>query len=249
MNSRGIAARRDRLRELGAAVGKVLLALTVFMAIFLGWQYFQARQLQAFQDSLPLPDHVVSNECALWFVGSSSFSRWDTLQNDMAPWSTHNRAVGGSTLKEITHRFRNDQRPDHPRAIIFYAGENDLAFDVPPDQVAARFAEFMQEKTARMGQVPVFFLSVKPSRMRWDERAEQAASNRAVFDLSRRRSDLRYVDTTAPFMVDGHPGPFFDDDGLHPNAAGYRIFARLILPALARDLPRDMVRRCVHGST
>ncbi|WP_204313701.1 hypothetical protein, partial [Stenotrophomonas maltophilia] len=63
------------LRVALATLGKCALALAVFPTIFGGWQWVLARQ--------PLPG--ASNReggCVLWFVGSSTMSRWSSLQAD-----------------------------------------------------------------------------------------------------------------------------------------------------------------------
>lgn len=243
------ASSNTALRIVGVVVRtmfKAALALAVFSALVGGWWLFQFRQAEAFARSLPLPNHVRQDGCAIWFVGSSSMSRWETLQRDMEPWTAHNRAIPGATLEEISTRFFNERNPQVPEAIVFYAGENDIAFGNSAQTVAAQFASFMQGKTARMGQVPVYFMTVKPSPTRWDDRGTQAAYVAAVRRLAAGRKDLVVVDTASRFLIGGRPGPFYKDDGIHLNDQGYRIWSSRLRDTLGATMPASLVRRCSH---
>lgn len=232
------------LREVFATLFKVAIALGVFGGVIFGWGYSKAREQRAFTNALPLPNEVRQDECAIWFVGSSTMSRWTSLQRDMAPWTTHNRSIGGATLAELTTRFLNEQRPQAPRAIVFYAGENDLAFGVPADVTAGHFADFMAYKRKRLGATPVFFISVKPSPIRWAIADKQAAFDDIVRAMADRDADLNYVDVRDRFLIDGRPGPFYDSDGLHLNDRGYAIFADGLQRSLDAVLPASLIRRC-----
>jgi lysophospholipase L1-like esterase len=234
------------LREAVATLAKAAFAVAVFTGVVLGWHHLQTRQAMAFENSLPLPNEVVQDGCAIWFMGSSSMSRWASLQRDMRPWSTHNRAIPGATLGEISHRLLNEEKPQPPRAIVFYAGENDIAFGVPAATALQGFQTFMQDKTQKLGAVPVFFVSVKPSPSRWDNLPAQRAYNDGVRALARERDDLHFIDTASQFLVGGRPGPFYGEDGLHLNDRGYGIFAAALRRALNADLPRELVRHCHH---
>ena len=154
--SRETSRFRHAALELGSTFLKVTLAISIYAAITGGYAHLGAAQAGVDPASQLLPNDVEQSDCAVWFVGSSSMSRWATLQQDMAPWVTHNRSISGGTLVEISRRFANEQTPQRPRAIVFYAGENDLAFGVPAPTVGAEFRTFMQRKTAALGVAFVY---------------------------------------------------------------------------------------------
>lgn len=239
---------RYALREVATTFAKAFIALGVFGGIVFGWGYIKGRELQAFASSLPLPNEVRQDQCAVWFVGSSTMARWTALQQDMTPWTTHNRAISGATLAELTTRFLNEKNPQPPRAIVFYAGENDLAFGVSVEATAAAFGSFMGYKRKRLGTTPVFFVSVKPSPTRWTIADKQAAFDAIVQAMAAKDPDLHYVDVRDRFLVGGKPGPFYDSDGLHLNDAGYAIFSDALHRSLSADLPAPLVRRCTRKS-
>lgn len=89
------------------------------------------------------------------FVGSSSIAMWKTLAEDIAPLPVINRGIRGAQVEDVNRWFDRMVAPYRARAIVFYAGENDIAAGKSVDGVLADFDTFMQRKTAAMGQTPV----------------------------------------------------------------------------------------------
>jgi len=225
------------LRIALATLGKCALALTVFTVIFGGWQWVLARQ--------PLPG--ASNRqgaCVLWFVGSSTMSRWSSLQDDLKPWIAQNRGMGGATMAEINLHIANDQAKRAPQAIVYYAGDNDLAFGRSVDETVGDLREFLAIKSRLFGQTPVFVISLKPSPLRWDQRAQQDRYNMAARTIAGQRPDVTYVDIVPLLLEQGRPGPFYSEDGLHLNDQGYRRWTIALRHALDEKLPRAVLQRC-----
>jgi GDSL-like Lipase/Acylhydrolase family len=177
--------------------------------------------------------------CQVLFVGSSSIVEWTTLVRDMAPLPVINRGFGGAHIEHINYWFDKIVAPYRPRAIVFYAGENDLDAGESVRDVVADFAKFMERKTAVLGQIPVYFVSLKPSKLRFTEFARQNEVNKAIRQMSARRSDLQYIDVVAPMLEAGKPKDLFLQDRLHMTADGYAIWTRLIRAALLFDAAAD----------
>jgi lysophospholipase L1-like esterase len=171
--------------------------------------------------------------CQVLFVGSSSIVKWrDRLAADMAPMPVINRGFGGSHIEHVNHWFDQIVAPYHPRAIVFYAGENDLDAGKSVDRVVADFDEFMKRKTEALGKTPVYFISLKPSKLRFSEFPIQTKVNDAIRDRAGQRSDLHYIDVVSPMLENGKPKDIFAPDNLHMNAAGYEIWTRAVRAAL-----------------
>jgi hypothetical protein len=171
--------------------------------------------------------------CQVLFVGSSSIAKWrDTLAADMAPMPVINRGFGGSHIEYVNRWFDQIVVPYRPRAIVFYAGENDIDAGKSADQVVADFDAFMVRKTRALGKVPVYFIAVKPSKLRFSELALQGQVNDAIRARAASRSDLRYIDVVSPMLEHGQPKDIFVADGLHMNAAGYAIWTQVVRAAL-----------------
>ena len=173
-------------------------------------------------------------ECPVLFVGSSSIRLWSTLKKDMAPLPVLNRGFGGSTIAQSNLYFDRIVAPYRPRAIVIYAGENDLNDGQTPDAVAAEFRSFLEMKRAKLGKTPVFYISAKPSKQRFGQFARQSELNAQIQQLAASSTDLTFIDVVTSMLRDGQPQELYVEDGLHMNAAGYAIWRGLVRQALAK---------------
>lgn len=206
---------------------------------------------QAIAQQAPAPDRFAAeiaafdaadeshiDPCAVAFVGSSSIRLWRGLDADMAPFAVLNRGFGGATIADVNYYFGDLLGRRTPRAIFFYAGENDIANGQAPADVVAGFRRFLELKSNALGPTPVFFISLKPSRQRFAQIDAQREVNRAIRRLARSRRDLRFVDVASAMMTHGEPRDIFIEDGLHMNADGYAIWTRILRPLVARAARR-----------
>lgn len=176
--------------------------------------------------------------CEIVFVGSSSVRFWKTLKEDMAPAPVLNRGFGGSQVDQVNAAFDTVVAPYHPRAIFFYAGDNDLHAGKTPATVVADFQRFMELKTKALGAAPVYFIAVKPSKARLSEKPQQDEVNTKVKAMAAARADLDYVDIV-PAMMDGAtPKEIFVADGLHMTPEGYRLWTAVVKPVVEREMTR-----------
>src|SRR5437762_10609176 len=129
--------------------------------------------------------------CQVLFVGSSSMVKWrGSLAADMAPMPVIDRGFGGSHVEYVNRWFDQIVAPYRPRAIVFYAGENDLDAGKPVERIVADFDAFMARKTKALGQVPVYFISLKPSKLRFEQFGLQTQINNAIRARAAQRTDL-----------------------------------------------------------
>jgi lysophospholipase L1-like esterase len=176
--------------------------------------------------------------CGFLFVGSSSIRYWKTLAADMAPAAALNRGFGGSTIADVDYYFDQVVTPYRPRAIVFYAGENDLSAGAAPGAVTADFARFMDLKTKTLGEAPVYFISLKPSKLRWVQRDAQAQVNAQIQALAAQRHDLHYVDVVPAMLTDGVPKDIYVADGLHMTPDGYKLWTDVLRPVVHAEAKR-----------
>jgi lysophospholipase L1-like esterase len=186
--------------------------------------------------------------CQVLFIGSSSFVRWEDLVADMAPVPVINRGFGGSYIEHVSRWFDQIVAPYRPRAIVFYAGENDLDGGESVAQVVANFDAFMRRKSQVLGNTPVYFISVKPSKLRFSELSLQAQVNAAIRARAARRRDLHYINVVPDMLRKGKPKDIFGSDNLHMNREGYLIWRRIVR---AKVLPNTEAeeRTCRRGPT
>ena len=180
--------------------------------------------------------------CRVLFVGSSSIRMWATLSEDMAPLPVINRGFGGSHIEHVNRWFDELVQVNQPGAIVLYAGENDVADGKATRRVVADFAAFMKRKTAALGDTPVYFISLKPSKLRFGQLARQREVNAAVRAIAAKRADLYYIDVASPMLEDGKPRDLFAPDDLHMTRDGYAIWTRSVRAALMPHAKSDASR-------
>lgn len=176
--------------------------------------------------------------CQIVFTGSSSIRRWETLGRDLAPLPVLNRGFGGSQISDVNHFFEQVVGRYGPAAVVFYAGENDLAAGKDPAAIVADFEQFLALKDEGLGETPVYFVSLKPSKLRWDHFAAQSWINDRIRELADRRTDLEFIDVVQPMLQDGRPKDIFVEDNLHMTPDGYVLWTGAVKPVLERDAER-----------
>ena len=168
------------------------------------------------------------------FVGSSSIRLWD-LKQSFPDLATVNHGFGGSTIADSVHFVDRLVLKLAPKTIVFYAGDNDLANGLSPEQLQADFAQFVKAVREKLPESKIIYIPIKPSPSRWklyDKQKQANALIRATIAKDGRRSV--YLDIVTPMLGDdGQPRPeLFQEDQLHLNAAGYAIWNKLLLPEL-----------------
>jgi lysophospholipase L1-like esterase len=157
---------------------------------------------------------------------------------DLAKWfpesPTINRGFGGSLICDSTH-FADVLVVKHrPRAIVFYAGDNDVNAGKSAEQVYADFRAFVARIRKSLPETPIVYIAIKPSIARWELRAVMQDANRRIAAECADDETLKFVDVW-PAMLgdDGKPRrELFVDDGLHLNDAGYKVWTNLLQPYL-----------------
>ena len=154
------------------------------------------------------------------FVGSSSIRLWDTLAEDMAPLPVMNRGFGGSQLSHVIHFADRTVIHYRPRAVVLYAGDNDLdeRTGKTADDVVRDFETFKDLVHSYVPDARVYYLSIKPSRMRWARWPEQAKANAAIAALCAGDPRLalhRHRDADARDAASRRARDLFSFDGLH----------------------------------
>ena len=105
---------------------------------------------------------------AILFTGSSSFTKWTDVQDYFPGYPIINRGFGGSTLPDVIRYADDIIFPYQPRQVVIYCGENDLASSdtVSAATVVERVKILFGMIRKKLGDVPVLFVSLKPSPSR-----------------------------------------------------------------------------------
>jgi len=170
------------------------------------------------------------------FTGSSTIALWNTLAEDFPDLPVVNRGFGGSQLSDSVYHFDSVVLPLAPRAVVLYAGDNDIAFEKTPARVAEYFQTFAQLMQTHLPQTPLFFLSIKPSPFRWFLRNEVREANSKIEAICRDKQHLHFVNIE-PCLLNKSQLPraeLYVEDELHLSPEGYALVKGVLAPFLAR---------------
>lgn len=176
---------------------------------------------------------------AVLFIGSSSIRLWKSLASDFPGVKTINRGFGGSEIDDATFFADRLVAPYHPRAIVMYAGDNDLADGDSPARVRDDFAAFVRKARTLDPGVPIAFIAIKPSVARAALLPQIREANALVRRYAASHPGVTYLDVFAPMLgPNGQPqAMWFVGDGLHMNREGYALWASIVRPWLQRGAP------------
>jgi len=172
------------------------------------------------------------------FTGSSSIRLWKTINQDFPGYLIINRGFGGSSIPDVIQFIDQVVIRYHPRQVVLYCGENDLAADsaVTGKTVFKRFKSLQKIIHGILPRCNIVFISLKPSPSRaylWDKMAD---ANRRIKKFIKHKSYLTYVDIVTP-MLDAQGKPreeLFIGDRLHMNEKGYAIWTQVLAPYLMK---------------
>ncbi len=179
------------------------------------------------------------------FVGSSIFTQWKTVAEQLKPLPVLNRGFGGSRTSDLLARFDQLVPRYAPRVIVYYCGSNDVRAGPEPEApsaIFARFREFSERAQQALPGVRVVFVTItrSPDRVpRWEQVDHYNALARAWCES---RPGHTFVDLN-PLLVDasGHPRmDLFRADKLHFQPPAYDLVAarlRLVLEKIWDSLP------------
>jgi lysophospholipase L1-like esterase len=180
------------------------------------------------------------------FLGDSITDYWKL--GDYFPGKPYiNRGIDGQTTSQMLVRFRQDVLDLHPKVLVVLAGTNDVAGvtgRARDENIEANYATMAE--LARLHGIRVVFASLLPVNNVSSEDAKESfalrprerllAINRWLRDYCA-TNGLVYLDYYAALVDDkGMLKKELSDDGLHPNAAGYKLMVPLANAAIAQAL-------------
>ncbi len=175
---------------------------------------------------------------AILFVGSSSFTKWKDVSSYFPGYTIINRGFGGSTLPDVI-RYTNDIIiPYHPKQVVIYCGDNDLASsdNITADSVFERFKVLFEAIRAGLPGENIVYVSIKPSPSRARLRQKMEQANLLIQTYLSINNHAAFVDVFHKMLnPDGSVmTDIFIEDNLHMNAKGYAIWQKAIEPYLSK---------------
>jgi lysophospholipase L1-like esterase len=193
-------------------------------ALYMNWYEDEVSRVEQEASKLDyLPETV--------FYGSSSITLWTTLYHDFVDRKPVNLGFGGSTLAACSWFFDRVVTPvQSAKSMVIYAGDNDLGDGRNPEEVCLFYRLLMSQIRANFGNIPSYFISIKPSISRWEIIGKIRTANRLIMEETTKYPLQNYIDIF-PHMLNSQGVPvkqFFEADGLHLSAEGYALWTKII---------------------
>lgn len=191
--------------------------------------------------SLPAP---ARGEKRVVFLGSSIFEFWKTR---MPQYFTEHKAyidrgISGQIAPQLLIRFQQDVIALKPAAVIILAGSNDIAGSTGhvTNQRIMDNIKSMVELARAHNIKPMLCAYLPVAEYPWRkglEPAQKIISLNKEIKAYAAQNKLTLLDYFTP-LVDEHNGQKAEltIDGVHPNAAGYKIMAKVTDEAIAKTL-------------
>jgi lysophospholipase L1-like esterase len=177
------------------------------------------------------------------FLGDSITDMWK-LEDSFPGKPYINRGIDGQSTPQMLVRFRQDVIDLHPAVLVVLAGTNDVAGvtgRTRNEDIEANYASMAE--LARLHHIRVIFASLLPVNNYTEDAKESYALRPRERILALNvwlknycaQNGLVYLDYFSAMVDDkGMLKRDLSDEGLHPNAAGYKIMAPLAENAIAK---------------
>jgi lysophospholipase L1-like esterase len=185
-----------------------------------------------------------SGENRVVFFGDSITDLWKI--EEYFPGKPYiNRGISGQTTPQMLVRYRQDVIELHPKAVVILAGTNDIAGNTGPmrlEDIEANYASMAE--LARANGIRAVFSSVLPVHNYTSQNLFAGRPPEKILELNRwmknyaaAHPDCLYLDYFSAMVDDkGLLKRDLAEDGLHPNAVGYKIMAPLAVAAIEKAL-------------
>lgn len=171
------------------------------------------------------------------FIGSSSIRKWNDLERTFANYVVLNRGIGGAVVNDITYYLNDIVFPYHPRQIVIYVGENDLPDEQSTaDSVLNRTKRLIEGIRAKLPEISILYISIKPSPSREKYQPKAIEANRLIREYLKEDKKITFIDVFSLMLTpEGKLRPeLFVGDMLHMNGQGYKIWRAAVEPYLLK---------------
>lgn len=175
---------------------------------------------------------------SILFVGSSSIAMWKDIGKYFPNYQILNRGFGGSVFNDVIYYADRIIYPYKPSKVFVYEGDNDIASGDAPKKVLKNAKKLRKLISNNLGkEVPVIFISPKPSVARWNLKTQYEATNTLLKKYANKKPFTEFADVWAPALdKDGKVlEHIFLKDNLHMNADGYEIWKKVLLQYLEME--------------
>jgi len=189
----------------------------------------------------------------LLFLGDSITYGWRKAphiwEQYYGPYQPANFGIGGDRTQHILWRIEQGELDGiSPKVVVLMIGTNNTGGNTTAE-IAAASRKIVAMIQGKLPETKILLLGIFPRGPRWgrtgnpDSWEEKMAIIRAVNEDLARLDDgqrVRYLNITRAFLGnDGSIPDIIMPDQLHPNAAGYQLWAEAMQPLLQEMMTAD----------
>lgn len=165
------------------------------------------------------------------FYGSSSFTLWHNLNRSLNQQDILNLGFSAATIEACIYYFERLVLPQNPKAIVLYAGDNDLGNRKSSNKAIELYIALLEKIDQHFTGIPVAIVGIKPSLARQAFMADIQQTNDMLARLAKTRPNTQFIDFYQAVVDEsGQPDPnLFDSDSLHLNEKGYKKLSQCLL--------------------
>ncbi|MGA9451463.1 MAG: GDSL-type esterase/lipase family protein [Verrucomicrobiia bacterium] len=172
---------------------------------------------------------------AIVFLGDSITQGWDNLAKAFPDFKVANRGIAGDTTRGVLYRLNEDVIDLKPKAVVLLIGTNDIGLGAEPDDVADNIKAIIGALEKSNPHMPIIFCEIMPSNgAEWNRPAATIEKvNTLVLKALKGDPQISVCNTWSIYAdQNGNCSQSEFPDLLHPNAAGYALWAKALKPIL-----------------
>ncbi len=175
---------------------------------------------------------------SILFIGSSSFTKWQDVNDYFPEYTIINRGFGGSTLVDVIRYAYDIILPYEPKQVLIYCGENDLASqeNISPEEVLHRVKTLFNIIRTNLPDATIDYVSIKPSPVRASIQDRVKIANKEIRAFLKTQKNAGFIDIYDA-MLDSNGNmreELYLSDRLHMKPEGYAIWKKAIAPYLIK---------------
>jgi len=182
----------------------------------------------------------------LLFLGDSITDNWSKAphiwEHYYGKFEPANFGIGGDTTQNVIWRIENGELDGiHPKVVVLMLGTNNSASHTA-EEIFAADKKIVEMIRAKVPETKVLLLAIFPRGPRkntngstdpWEKRMDVINATNAKLATLDDRQTVRFLDINEKFLGQDGKIPFsIMPEQLHPNAAGYELWAEAMQPLL-----------------
>ncbi|MCA9174449.1 MAG: DUF1080 domain-containing protein [Planctomycetales bacterium] len=179
---------------------------------------------------------VQQDQQAVVFLGDSITQGWGPrLASSFPGMKVANRGISGDTTRGMLIRLTDDVLSLNPSAVVILAGTNDLEERATPETIAGNLKRIIAELKRHRESMPIILCQVFPSSAKKSRPADKIRQvNQLYAEVVKGDPQITVLDTWTLFAnAEGDAQLEQFPDLLHPNDAGYKMWAASLQPIFA----------------